>query len=465
MKITFHGAARSVTGSRHLLEINGRRILLDCGLFQGRRAEAWQRNSRMGFEAGEVDAVVLSHAHIDHSGALPALVRNGFRGPIHSTPATADLAAVMLRDSAFIQQRDCEIVNRRENRTGDRMKRPLYTVEDAEQAARQFVPHPYHQAFEVADGVTAAFHDAGHILGAAIVRLEISENGRRRTLVFSGDLGRACLPIVRTPEALEHADILLTESTYGNREHEPLQDLEKGFEEIVKRVVDRHGKIIIPAFAVGRTQQITYLLNNLSNAGRIPPVPVYVDSPLAMDATEVFRRHPDCWDPEMVAALRERGDGDPFGFRMLRYVRTADESKSLNNLDGPAIVISASGMCENGRVLHHIANHAQSPRNLILIVGYQAQGTLGRRLIEGRKLVHVLGREVEVNAAVVRMNGLSAHAGRRELEAFVRNFRNRLRRIFVVHGEPEQSEPFAEWAGRSTSAQVAVPEQGFEVEM
>jgi metallo-beta-lactamase family protein len=465
MRITFHGAARSVTGSRHLLEVNGKRILLDCGLFQGRREESEHRNRQMGFDAGSVDAVVLSHAHIDHSGALPALVKNGYMGPIHATPATTDLCDVMLRDSARIQERDVETVNRREGLKGDRAKKPLYTEEDADRASKRFQSHAYRAPFEVSDGVTAVFHDAGHILGAAMVRLEINERGNRRTLFFSGDLGRDCLPIVRNPERVDRADILLLETTYGNREHPPLEDIERDLCDLVNRTVDRKGKIIIPAFAVGRTQQITYLLNNLSSARRIPAVPVFVDSPLALEATEVFRRHPDCWDPEMVRLLRARNDADPFGFRMLTYLKTTEESKRLNDLDGPAIIIAASGMCENGRILHHLANHLQNDRNVVLIVGYQAEGTLGRRLVEGATQVRILGREVERRARIVKMNALSAHAGRGELEKFYRGFGNRVRHLFLVHGEPAQSEPFAAWAKESSSArvEVAVPAESVEL--
>ncbi len=465
MKITFHGAARSVTGSRHLLEVNGRQILLDCGLFQGRREESEHRNRHLGFKAAEVDAVILSHAHIDHSGAIPALVKNGFKGPIHATPATTDLCGVMLRDSAHIQERDVETINRREGLTGARAKKPIYTEEDAARAAKRFRSQPYRRPFEAGEGVIATFLDAGHILGAAMVRLDITEQGRRRTLLFSGDLGRDCLPIVRDPEKVDRADILLLETTYGNREHEPVEDIERDLCDLVNRTFERKGKILIPAFAVGRTQQITYLLNNLSAAGRIPPVPVFVDSPLALETTEVFRKHPDCWDPKMVKLLSERKDADPFGFRMLKYLRTPEESKKLNDLDDPAVIIAASGMCESGRILHHLANHSQNDRNVILIVGYQAEGTLGRRLVEGETRLRILGREVERRAKVVKMNALSAHAGRGELQTFYRGFKNRVRRAFLVHGEPAQSDGFAAWAKEHSTADVSVPAFGEQAEL
>ena len=465
MKIEFHGAARSVTGSRHLLEINGKRILLDCGLFQGRREESEQRNRHLGFDPASVDSVILSHAHIDHSGAIPALVKNGYAGRIHATPATSDLCGVMLRDSAHIQERDVETVNRREGLTGDRAKKPIYTEEDATRAAKRFQNHRYHRPFEAGEGVIATFLDAGHILGAAMVRLDITEQGRRRTLLFSGDLGRDCLPIVRDPEKVDRADILLLESTYGDREHPPIEDIERDLCDLVNRTVERKGKILIPAFAVGRTQQITYILNNLSAEGRIPPVPVFVDSPLALETTEVFRRHPDCWDPKMVKLLRERKDADPFGFRMLKYLRTPEESKTLNDLDGPAVIISASGMCESGRILHHLANHLHVARNVVLIVGYMAEGTLGRRLVEGETHLRILGRDVERRAQVVKMNALSAHAGRGELQTFYRGFQNRVRRLFLVHGEPAQSDGFAAWAKEHSTADISVPERGERVEL
>ncbi len=465
LKITFHGAARGVTGSRHLLEVNGRQILLDCGLFQGRRDEAAARNSRFGFDPAMVDAVVLSHAHIDHSGALPPLVRGGFRGPIYATPATADLGDVMLRDSAFIHERDIEFLNRREGLTGRHAKQPLYTVADAEEAARRFQRRPYGQTFDVSDGVRVTFRDAGHILGSAMVVIDAQEQGRKCTIVFTGDLGRPGLPIVRDPESPTSADVLIMESTYGNRTHKPVKDIESDFATLVRGVVDRKGKLLIPAFAVGRTQQITHMLNNLCNRGELPQVPVFVDSPLAAEATRVFREHPECYDDEMKAILARDKDADPFGFRMLRYLRTADESKSLNDLDGPAIIIAASGMCEHGRILHHVANHVQNPRNVLLFVGYQAEGTLGRRLTEGSKVARIYGRDFDVRAEVLKVDALSAHADRPGLERTFNAFGNRLRKLFVVHGEPAASDEFAAWARGSSSTTVHVPSPAESVEI
>ncbi len=452
MKLRFHGAARSVTGSRHLLDTADGRILLDCGLYQGPRAESFQRNRSFGFDPKSVDAVVLSHAHIDHSGALPALVRAGFTGPVYATPATADLAAVMLEDSAFIQERDLEYVNRREGTH----REPLYTIDDARATAKLLRPVPYHKVFDLA-GLKVSFHDAGHMLGSSLVRL--SENGK--TLLFSGDLGRASLPILRSPELLEGAHSIIVESTYGNRQHPPEEDEERDLEVMINRVIGRKGKILVPAFAVGRTQHLTYRLKKLR--GRIPEFPVYVDSPLAYNVTEIYRRHPDCHEPGTW------DQGDPFGFGMLRYVRTPEESRRLNDLDGPAIIIAASGMCEHGRILHHVYHHGSSPRNAILFVGYQAEHTLGRRILEGRhekeQEIRVHGRPLTLRAEVLKMNGLSAHADRAGLERFINAHAKTLRQAFVVHGEPDQAENFAGWIRNSTAAKTSVPGLGESAEI
>jgi len=449
MKLSFQGAARGVTGSRHLLELNGHRILLDCGLHQGRREESFRLNRRFGFPAESLDAVILSHAHIDHAGALPALVRAGFSGPIYATPATADLADVMLQDSAFIHERDIEIVNRRE---GTRLE-PVYTVEDARAAIRLLRPLPYWKSEGVADGARITFHDAGHMLGSSIVRIEAGH----RTIVFSGDLGRDVLPILRSPELLSGADSVIVESTYADRLHPHEGDEERELEAIILRVTGRGGKIIIPAFAVGRTQHLTYRLKRLS--GRLPDVPVFVDSPLAADATEIYRRHPECHEPGTWKA------GDPFGFGMLRYVRSVEESKKLNELGGPAIIIAASGMCEHGRILHHLYHHGPDPRNAILFVGHQAEHTLGRRLLEGRRQVRVLGREIEIRAEVLRMDSLSAHADREGLRDFIRATARTLRDAFVVHGEPAPAEAFGAWIRETTGARTLVPSLGDVAEL
>src|SRR6185295_7658474 len=404
MKLHFHGAARSVTGSRHLLETGNGTVLLDCGLYQGPREEAFKRNRVFGFDLKAVSAVILSHAHIDHSGALPALVKSGWSGPIYATPATADLAALMLQDSASIQERDVQFVNKQQGTS----REPLYTMDDARAATALLQPIPYHQVFEAAPNLRVSFHDAGHMLGSALVKMETQ--GKR--IVFTGDLGRASLPILRSPELLSDAETVILESTYGNRVHPPEEDEEKELGDIIRTVAGRKGKILVPAFAVGRTQHLTYRLKRL--AGKIPEIPVYVDSPLAADVTEVYRRHPECHEPGTWTK------GDPFGFSLLHTVRTAEESKRLNDLEGPAIIIAASGMCEHGRILHHLYHHGANERNAILFVGYQAEHTLGRRILENRtervQEIRVHGRPMTLRAQVFKMNGLSAHADRPGLE-------------------------------------------------
>ena len=456
MHLTFHGAARGVTGSRHLLEVNGARILLDCGLFQGHREESNRRNRELGFDAKSIQATILSHAHIDHSGALPSLVRQGYRGPIYATPATVDLGKVMLEDSAHIHERDVELVGRREGRTIE----PLYTTEDARQAGQQFRGVDYWKTVEIAEGVRATFHEAGHMLGSSVVRLELSEKGKKRCLLFSGDFGRSAIPILRAPELLEDADAIIVESTYGNRHHPPEEDLERELETLVRRVVARKGKLIVPAFSVGRTQHLTYLLNNLSESGKLPSLPVFVDSPLASEATEIFRKHTECYNAEAQAKIAREPDHDPLMFRRLHYTRTPDESKKLNDYEGSCIIISASGMCESGRILHHLFHHGQNERNCIVFVGYQAQGTLGRRILDGQRHVRIYGREADIRAEVIKFEGLSAHADRGGLESFVSATRRTLRDAFVVHGEPEQSEALAAWVHETTVAQTVVPTLG-----
>lgn len=444
MRISFHGAARSVTGSRHLLEANGQKILLDCGLFQGRREEADRKNREFGFDPAELDAVILSHAHIDHSGALPALIKHGFKGTVHTTLATADLASHMLRDSGFLQEKDAEFATKRDQRRGKRVppREPLYTVEDAENALHQFEARSYYRRFYVAPGIHATFHDAGHILGSAIVEIEIEENGQKRSVVFSGDLGRKRLPIIRDPDQVETPDIVIMETTYGDRDHSPIQEAAGQLAAIIKKLCDRRGKLIIPAFAVGRTQEIVHTLSQLWADGEIPHIPIFVDSPLAVNATEVFHRHPECFDAETRALLRE--DGDPFGLHKMHYVRSNEESRALNDREGPFVIISASGMAEGGRVLHHLRNSIGDPKNGILFVGYQAEHTLGRRILTGEPEVNIFGEPHEVRAEIFVMNEFSAHADRNELLSWLSGNKGRPRDIFLVHGEEAQSLAFAE---------------------
>ncbi len=442
MHLEFHGAARGVTGSRHLLVANGHKVLLDCGLFQGRRAESDRLNRQFGFEPRDVDAVVMSHAHIDHSGALPSLVRHGFKGNVHSTLATADLLSLMLQDSARIQEKDIEYLNKRLRRKGKPEKEPLYTVRDAQRTLELLEANRYHRPVPVVPGITATFYDAGHILGSAVVQLDITEGNEHRRLVFTGDLGRRNIPILRDPETPEEADALIIESTYGNRTHAPVEQVDERLADLINRVCARKGKLIIPAFAVGRTQELVYSISRLIRAGKIPGCSVYVDSPLAINVTEVFARHPETYDEEIRAVLRETGD--PFGFDLLHYTRSTQESKHLNTLKGPFIVISASGMVEAGRILHHMKNGVENPNNAILFVGYQAAHTLGRRILEGEENIRIFGDLYKVRAEVVVMNEFSAHADRDELMSWFKEFKRKPKSVFVVHGEESQSLSFAD---------------------
>lgn len=440
MQITFHGAARTVTGSQHLIELNGLRILLDCGLYQGPRRESFDRNRHLPFEPESIDAVVLSHAHIDHSGNLPNLTKNGFRGDIVCTFATRDLCSAMLRDSGFIHEKDAEYLNKRRQR-GEPPVEPLYTAADAVQSLRFFTGIGYERPYALAPDVLLTFYDAGHMLGSAIVVLDVFDRdaGRDVRLVFSGDLGRPQIPILRDPTILKEADVLILESTYGGRHHPPIEAAEAELLEAILRTVRRGGKVLIPAFAVGRTQQIVYTLNKLYHSGSIPDdLPVYVDSPLAVNVTDVFRLHPEAFDQEASDyLLRQDPDGDLFGFNRLRYIRQVEQSKELNGLRRPAIIISASGMVEHGRILHHLKNHVEDPRSSILIVGWQAPHTLGRRLVEGADTVRIFGEEYERRIEVVVLNGFSGHADHDELTAWAAAFNRRPQRVFLVHGEPE----------------------------
>lgn len=442
MQISFYGAAQTVTGSQHLITVNGQRILLDCGLYQGKREEAWRRNRELPFEAATVDAMVLSHAHIDHSGNIPNLVKQGFRGKIVCTAATADLCRYMLPDSGHIQEEDVEYVNRQRRRNGEPPVEANYTREDATASLRYFAGIAYDQPYELAPGVTLTLYDAGHVLGSAIVALDFQPGNRR--LVFTGDLGRPQIPILRDPTLLPAADILLIESTYGGRTHPPMDDSEVGLKETIRRTSKRGGKVIIPSFAVERTQFLVYLLHRLYENGDLPDIPFYVDSPLAVDVTGVFRRHPECFDAETQAYLESLGpEGDIFGFRRLRYIREVEESKKLHLQRGPCVIISASGMAEAGRIQHHLKNNIEDPMNTILIVGWQAPHTLGRRLVEKAPVVRIFGREYRRRAEVVTLNGFSGHADQPDLLDWVKAFQKRPEKVFVVHGEVEAAEALA----------------------
>ncbi len=446
MKITFHGAAQTVTGSQHLIEVNGHRILMDCGLYQGKRKDAFERNRRLPFDPASIDVLVLSHAHIDHSGNIPGLVKNGFKGDIVCTSATRDLCATMLMDSAHIQEKDVEFVNRRREREGKNLFEPLYVQADVIEAMKLFTGTAYRRPRSIAPGVTLTLVDAGHMLGSASVVLDIEDQaaGRDLRLVFSGDVGRAGIPIINDPEPVtEGADVLLLESTYGSRFHEPYEDSERALERIVKKTYKRGGMLIIPAFAVGRTQQLVYSLHKLFNRHDIPRMPIYVDSPLATNVTEVFRMHPEVYDAEIRQFLQSDADGNPFGFDNLHYTRSVDESKELNFLREPAIIISASGMMEAGRILHHLRNRIDDPANTILIAGWQAPDTLGRQIMDGKPVVKIFGEERQVRAHIETQLGFSGHADHNELLAWAGAMQKRPSRTFLVHGEPEASAALA----------------------
>ena len=467
MKLTFWGAAQVVTGSMHHLEVSGKNYLLDCGEYQGRRQEAAERNRNFPFPCADISAVLLSHAHIDHSGNLPLLVKNGFRGPIYTSAATADLCRPMLEDSAHLQERDAEFLTKRNMRRRslnvpgiptDEPVAPIYTTEDAEATFPLFHPVALHTPTNVGTGVVYQSFEAGHIFGSTCMLLELESDGRKTRLGFTGDLGRPGLPIIRDPEPLPPCDYLIMESTYGNRVHEPIQSVSAKLAEIVNRTYRRGGKIIVPAFAVGRTQQLVLLLHELIDAKTIPSFPIFVDSPLAVNVTDVFRKHPELYDAEAAAFLGNHGD--PFGFKLLTYVRDVDQSKALNDLRGPFMIISASGMCEGGRVLHHLKNNISDPRNTILLTGYQAEYTLGRKIEEHWNEVPVFGEPTPLRAEVEKLDALSGHADREEMLAWMKPIATGLKKVFLVHGEPEQQTAFAAAIRERYQIEVIAPGRG-----
>lgn len=438
MRIHFHGAAQTVTGSQHLLEINGHRLLLDCGLYQGRRGDTYARNLNFSYDPRTVDAVILSHAHIDHCGNLPNLVKNGYEGPIHATRATVDLATIMMADSGRIQEADAEFVNRKRARRGEEPIEPLYTEADARLATDLLRSVEYNQLFEVVPGVTARLIEAGHILGSAAVSLEIEEKGKTIRFWFSGDIGRYKLPLLRDPVLPENADYLLMESTYGDKAHsDPSQAFDE-FQQVVARTIKRGGRVIIPAFAVGRTQELVYNLNIMMFERDVPRVPVFVDSPLAVDASDIFRRHPECFDAE-TRQFVEEARHPALDFKMLTYIRSVEESKALNERKDPMIIISASGMAETGRILHHLRNNIEDPKNTVCIVSWQAPYTLGRRLADRERHVKIFGEPYTVRAEVATIGGLSGHAGQNLLADYAAAVKPTVKKVFLVHGEEKSA--------------------------
>ena len=465
MKLTFWGAVQTVTGSMHEVGVNGRRYLFDCGMFQGRRKQARERNRNLPFPGASVDAVVLSHAHIDHSGNLPSLVKSGFQGPIYATRATADLCRSMLPDSAHIQERDAEFINKRHRRRRSLDSalaldeaEALYTRDDVEKTLPLFHEVAFRAPEQIGDSLSFEAYVAGHLLGSASPVLEHRSNGTSTKLAFSGDIGRPNLPIIRDPRPLPPVDYLIMETTYGNRLHKHDEIVLNKLAGVVNRTAARGGRLIVPAFSVGRTQQLVLTLHQLCERKLIPSIPIFVDSPLAVNVTEVFRRHTECYDEETNRFLWQ-GE-DPFGFHRLRYVREVSESKALNDLRGPFVVISASGMCEVGRILHHLRNNIEDPRNTVLITGFQAANTLGRKLVDHLPEVRIFGEPMRVRAEVVTLNELSGHADQRELLRWIQPMVKSLKKVFLVHGELSQSEGFAERLRELHGLDVVVPARG-----
>ncbi len=441
MKITFDGAAQTVTGSKHLIEVNGRKILLDCGLFQGKRSDSYEKNQNFEFDPAEIDCVILSHAHIDHSGNLPNLVKNGFRGPIYATPPTVTLGNIMLQDAAHIQEQDALYVNKKRAARGEPAIEPLYTIADAIEAIEHYYPVKYDEPFSPVPGVTVRFKNAGHILGSAAIRIDAQENGSHKSLWFSGDIGRKDLPLLPEPVLPSDVDYLMMECTYGDENHDSVESAYEKFKEVVLKTVKRGGKVIIPAFAVGRTQEIVYFLNMMFSEKLLRPLPVFVDSPLAVAASKIFKQYPEYFDEETFDFIKKEKH-PALDFNDLRFVSSVDESKSINDKTGPMVIISASGMAEAGRILHHLKNNIEDKANTVMIVGWQAPNTLGRRLVDRERKVRIFGEEYELRAEVAVVNGLSAHAGQDYLLKYASAVKGRVKKVFLVHGEEEAAAVF-----------------------
>jgi metallo-beta-lactamase family protein len=463
MKLSFHGAAQTVTGSMHLVEVNGSRLLLDCGMYQGRRKESYEKNHNFPFDVNTIDAVILSHAHIDHSGNLPNLVKQGFNGPIYATRATANLTDLMLRDSGHIQEKQAASINYHNAKRGGPTVVPLYTEEDAKLVKPLLKELNYEESFEPAPGASASFHDAGHILGSASIDLTLEEKKRKTRLWFSGDIGRRNLPIIRDPILPKQADVLLMESTYGDKPHRSPEEAYIEMRDVILRTLDRKGKVIIPSFAVGRTQEIVYNLSRMHDEGDLPAVPVYVDSPLAVNASNIFRQHNECYDKEMNALIQS---GHPaLDFKLLTYVSDVEESKELNQRKDPMIIISAAGMAETGRVVYHIRWAIENKRNTIMIVSWQAPETLGRRLADREKHVSIFGEVYRCRAEIATINGLSSHAGQDLLVEYASGVKQSAKNIFLVHGEERGALPLLEKLKENRVGHVSYPAMHTSVEL
>lgn len=435
-ELMFHGAAGEVTGSMHMVRMDGNWIALDCGLYQGRRSETEEKNRKWPIEPKDISTVILSHGHIDHTGRLPRLVRDGFDGDIFCTPATRDLCSLMLADSAHIQEEDAKYINKKNRKRGKPLVEPLYEAEDAVNTMKLMISVPHDRWFHVNSGVRACFHEAGHMLGSAGVRLAFGKReDHNASLYYTGDVGRMEKPILRDPRPFPPSENIICESTYGGRVTPIVRDAEEQLFQVVKRTIDRGGKVVIPAFSVGRTQTIVYFIQGWMDEGRLDCIPVYVDSPLAVNATEIFRMHPELYDKE--AREMQQRTGEFLKNECVRYIRKVEDSKALNHDDRPCVIISASGMCEAGRIRHHLKNNIRKSRNTILIPGYQAAHTLGRRLADGEPEVRMFGKEYEVKAEVVQLSGFSAHADEADLLRMAQEVQGKTKRFFLTHGEEE----------------------------
>jgi metallo-beta-lactamase family protein len=460
VEIQFIGAARTVTGSMHLIKTNGTTFLLDCGLYQGKRKEAYEINKNFDlFDPAKIDFMILSHAHIDHAGNIPNLVKNGFTGNIYTTFASRDLASIMLRDTAYIQEKDVAYVNKKRIKKGQNPFTPLYTNKDVEETMKNFIGINYHREFEITPEIKITFFDAGHILGSALTFIVINENGKLIQLGYSGDLGRSNMPILKDPEKIPDVDFFICESTYGGRFHTTAEETEIKLTEVIKKAIDRKAKIIVPSFSVGRTQDLVFHLNNIFGSDSVPPIPVFVDSPLSVNVTEIFRLHPECFDNETSQYLINHKD--PFGFNKLTYIKDVEDSKKLNDIEGPCMIIASSGMAEAGRILHHLANNVEDSKNIILIVGFNAEHTLGRKIVEREPIIKIFGDEYKLKAEVIVMNSLSAHADSNELTSYCGLLdKSRIQNLFLVHGDFDQQQKFKERLNSINIENVAIPERG-----
>jgi metallo-beta-lactamase family protein len=467
MKLHFYGADREVTGSRHLLEVNGKKILLDCGMFQGKRSEERDKNRDFGFDVKTVDAVIISHAHIDHSGNLPNLVKQGFNGPIYCTHPTTDLLDFMLMDSGFIQEREVEYINEKKKLAGEDLVEPIYTTEDVKKVLPLIKGINYEEEFKIfgTDDIVVKLHEAGHILGSAIIEIIVKDqdDGKTKRFAFTGDLGRKYMPLIKDPYQIKDVDYLMIESTYGNRFHDSLLQAEAKLAEVVKTTAARGGKILVPAFSLGRTQEIIYELHKLIDEKKIPELPIYVDSPLSVNLTNVFRQNLAELDDETNRTFLE-GHEDPFRFPQLKYISDVEESKALNNHHGPCVIISSSGMCEHGRILHHIKNSIEDHRNTLVIVGFQAQNTLGRKLVDKMDPVNVFGKPYQVRFEIKIMNAYSAHADRNELLDYVHQA-NVQQKVILVHGEEQAALDLQKAMQQGGIKEVLVPSFGESVQL